>query len=124
MKRNILIFAAMCGILCGCVKTVTRPEVDAAIQSRAHETVNWVSYMGTLKGFHYLRHKHTIGSHTYRIAEAEITIDSPFPLTKDESMWRPLKKHWEGWIVDVEKLEANKASEAIAIGTSAPQPQR
>lgn len=84
-------------LVTGCVKTVNRQELDDAIHSHDHETVSWVSYAGSQDGFHYVRHGHTTGSDIYRIAESDLKIDGPFPLTKDEGKWRTLKKHWELW---------------------------
>ena len=84
-------------LLCGCVKDVTRQELDAAIGSHAHETVTWVSYAGSKDGHHYLRHSYTLGSTDYRIADSELHIDAPFPLTSDVTKWRLLKQHWEWW---------------------------
>ena len=97
MNKNagLLFMAGL--LLTGCVKTVNRQELDAAIHSHEHETVSWVSYAGSKDGFHYIQHGHTIGSDNYRIAESDLKIDNPFPLTKDEGKWRTLKKNWELW---------------------------
>jgi hypothetical protein len=97
MKRTLIASLFACVLLTGCVKTVTRTQLDAAIQAHAHETVTWVSYAGSQDGFHYLHHSYTLGSDAYRISESELQIDNPFPLTKDKEKWRPLKKHWEAW---------------------------
>ena len=86
-----------CALLVGCVTTVTRTELDAAVTAHDHETVNSVSYAGSKDGYHYLIHGYTLGSTAYRIPESEFVIYNPFPLTKDESKWRPLKHNWEMW---------------------------
>lgn len=97
MKKNAALLFVVGLLLTGCVKTVNRQELDAAIHSHDHETVSWVSYVGSKDGFHYIRHGHTIGSDIYRIAESDLKIDNPFPLTKDEGKWRTLKTNWEFW---------------------------
>jgi hypothetical protein len=86
-----------CLLAASCATTVNRADFDAAIARHDTETINWVWYMGTKDGYHYLRHRHTIGAHTYRIAVAELPIADPFPLTRDETKWRPLTRHWEPW---------------------------
>ena len=91
----ILLFATL--LFTGCVKTVGRQELDAAIHSHDHETVSWVSYVGSRDGYHYILHSHTVGSDMYRIAESGLKIEAPFPLTKDQGKWRPLKKNGEVW---------------------------
>jgi hypothetical protein len=98
MMKKIASLLFMAGLLLtGCVKTVNRQELDAAIHSYDHETVSWVSYVGSKDGFHYIRHGDTIGSDMYRIAESDLNIDRPFSLTKNEGQWRTLKKNWEFW---------------------------
>ena len=96
MKRFAIIIMT-CALLVGCVTTVTRTELDAAVAAHDHETVNSVSYAGSKDGYHYLIHGYTLGSTAYRIPESEFVIYNPFPLTKDESKWRPLKHNWEMW---------------------------
>ena len=96
MKRFAIIIMT-CALLVGCVATVTRTELDAAVAAHDHETVNSVSYAGSKDGYHYLIHGYTLGSTAYRIPESEFVIYNPFPLTKDESKWRPLKHNWEMW---------------------------
>ena len=84
-------------LLSGCVHTVTRTELDAAIAKHDVETVNSLVYMGTRDGYHYLRHSVIYGGNTYRVATDLLNIESQFPLTRDEDKWITLKKHWEMW---------------------------
>ena len=98
IMKKITALLFMAGLLlAGCVKTVNRPELYAAIHSHDRETASWVSYIGSKDGFHYIRHGHTLGSDIYRIAESDLKIDDPFPLTKDEGKWRNLKENGEFW---------------------------
>jgi len=120
MKKIALLF--MAGLLVtGCVKTVNRQELDAAIHSHDHETVSWVSYAGSKDGFHYIRHGHTIGSDIYRIAESDLKIDVPFPLTNDEGKWRTLKKHGEFWGSPVNITIITNSQQGVAPLPRAPQ---
>lgn len=97
MKAILTSFLFATLLLTGCVKTVSRQELDAAIHSRDHETVSWVRYAGSKDGYHYIFHGRTIGSDMYRIAESGLKIDAPFPLTKDQGKWRTLKQNGEIW---------------------------
>ena len=92
----------------GCVSTVNRSEFDKAVWKHRAETINSVLYMGSRDAHHYIRHGHTLGAQTYRLPEKEIFISNPFPLTKDKSKWRALKKHWEGWSINVNKTDYQK----------------
>ena len=112
MKRIPIILLA-CLLLAGCVKTVTRQELDSAIRSHAHETVTWVSYAGSQDGFHYVHHSHTLGADAYRIAESELEIENPFPVTKDKSRWRPMKKHWQVWGITEMKGPSQQPARAV-----------
>ena len=102
-------------LITGCIRTVTRQELDQRISAHDAETVNWVDYAGTTDGFHYLYHSYTLGSAAYRIPVSQLRIESVFPLTKDRKKWRPLKKHWDIWggpvievPADVKIIEANQ----------------
>ena len=97
MNYRPIIFLAIATIFSGCVHTITRTELDAAIAKHNVETVNSLVYMGTRDGYHYLRHSVIYGSKTYRVATDLLNIENPFPLTRDEEKWIPLKKHWEMW---------------------------
>jgi hypothetical protein len=82
----------------GCItRTLSSPQLDARVAKHGHETVNWLDYMGTRNGFHYIRHSYTIGSRTYRIPVEQMYVSDPFPLTSDRRAWRPLKRHAENW---------------------------
>jgi hypothetical protein len=100
-------------LLTGCIKTVSRQELNTAIHSHDHETVSWVNYVGSHEGFHYIRHGHAIGVDTYRIAESDFKIDDPFPLTKNERKWRTLKKSWDLW--GCTELRTNSQQNAASL---------
>lgn len=95
MKKLVILFA--CLTLSGCIKTVSRQDLDNSINAHAHETVSSVWYAGSQDGYHSLHHGHTLGSDAFRIQESQFQIADPFPLTKDETKWRILKKNWDIW---------------------------
>ncbi len=97
MARLPVIILA-CVPFVGCVtRTISSPQLDAQVAKHVHETVNWLDYMGTRDGFHYIRHSYTVGSKTYRIPVEQMHIEDPFPLTHDRHFWRPLKRYSESW---------------------------
>lgn len=97
MIRRIILFS-LAVVLCGCAtKTITSHQLDVRVAKHAHETVNWLDYMGTSDGFHYIQHSYTLGSRTYRIPADQMHISDPFQFTRDSSASRPLKRHTEVW---------------------------
>lgn len=74
----------------GCTHTVTMDQLQQKNMEHMTETVDWWYYMGSEDGYHYFRQVHTIGSGTYRVADSELAISDPFPLTGDKSKWVPL----------------------------------
>ncbi len=96
--RRYLLITILCLPMTGCVtQTLTSPQLDARVAKHAHETINWLDYMGTHDGCHFIRHSYTLGSRVYRIPVYQVHVSDPFPLTRDESLWRPFKKHWQSW---------------------------
>jgi hypothetical protein len=96
MPRYLLII--LCLLFAGCItRTLSSPQLDARVAKHAHETVNWLDYMGTQNGFHYIRHSYTLGARTYRIPVEQMHVSDPFPVNPDRRAWRPLKRHAERW---------------------------
>jgi len=102
-------------IIAGCVTTVTTSQLNKAVAKHNMETINWVSYMGSKDGYHYLRHGHSLCAKTYRIQEQDLRIDNPYPFTSDDSKWRPLKNNWEGWPMQIKTNDSQPGAPTLPL---------
>jgi len=73
-------------------RTVTRTQLETAINSHWRESVNSVSYAGTQSSYHYFVHQLALYERIYRIPVTELHVENVFPYTRDRNAWRPF-----GW---------------------------
>lgn len=85
IKRLFLAFG-ICG-LCSCTTTTTSTVEALRKFSYEHRHETFLRrYMGSKGGYHYIHCTYQI----FRIPESQLTIEKPFPLTKDYKKWTAL----------------------------------
>lgn len=87
-------------ILAGClVYRVDRSGLDRDILHYQKEyKLGLLWYMGSEDGVHYVKYVYGMFQETrYRIAEADLPVEKPFPFTNDDRKWQILKEHDDPW---------------------------
>jgi hypothetical protein len=96
-------------ILAGCVRTLTRNELDGLTRKQIGYTVAEWHYMGSKKGYHYFNCSGIVlwEGGKYRILRDNLDIPHPFAYTTDSSRWRLMP--WAAPHPDryIERLETN-----------------